>query len=86
MTPRQLGIYVRQHEERIEVEREQKQHEIYATAMLVARFTWAKGKLPSYEKVFNQEKKRKVMTNEDMLRVVERLNRQFGGTDERGSG
>lgn len=71
------------HDDKIKLEQEQRRQEIYVSALLISQFVWAKGKRPSYEKVFGVKPKQKEMTDEEMLRKVEALNAMFGGIDER---
>lgn len=71
------------HNDKIKLEQEQRRQEIYVSALLISQFVWAKGKRPSYEKVFGGKPKQKEMTDEEMLRKVEALNAMFGGFDER---
>lgn len=52
------------------------------TAQFAAQAMWSKRKLPSFEKVFKIKKK--AMTAEEMFKVVQSLNAQFGGEDKRG--
>lgn len=68
---------------RVTIEQEQKRQEIYVSALLISQFVWAKGKRPSYEKVFGSKANHEEMTDEEMLRKVEALNAMFGGIDER---
>lgn len=74
---------VEAHNEKVMFEQEQKRQEIYVSALLISQFVWAKGKRPSYEKVFGRRLERKTMTDEEMLKQVEALNAMFGGIDER---
>lgn len=83
MTPRELAIYVEAYNQRLSFEQEQKQREIYASALLISQFVWVKGRKPSYEKVFGGHKPQKEMTDEEMLKAIEALNAEFGGEDLR---
>ena len=61
--------------------------EIYLSAYLTAGFagilfSGKRAKLPTYEHVFN--KKKKAMTDDEMLKMVIAFNAALGGTDKRG--
>lgn len=83
MTPREFGVYARVYNEKMEFEQEQRQREIYASALLISSFVWAKGKKPDYKKVFKQRKGKEEMSDAEMLKMAESLNAKFGGTDLR---
>ena len=82
MTPREFAVVADAYKNRMEYESEQKRQEIYASALLISRFVWAK-RAPSYDKVFGGGAKAE-MTDEQMLKTAESLNAMFGGLDERG--
>lgn len=54
---------------------------LYLCALLISRFVWSK-KVPPFEQVFGDGPSRD-MSDEQMLRMAEALNRMFGGTDTR---
>lgn len=82
MTPREFWVYAQIHNQSMEFEQERRQREIYASALLISNFVWAKGSKPAYEKVFvkNQEEE---MTDDQMMKEVEKLNAKLGGVDLR---
>ena len=84
MTPKQLNIYAGA----FAGQQEDSQYRVYLSAVLTSGFmsillSKKHPKLPTYEETF---KKRKEMTDEDMLRVVIALNAAAGGIDKRGEG
>ncbi len=79
MTPHELSLYAKAYSERQEREQEQRVHEVYLTALLIARFVWAK-KIPRYDELFGDgHETGGSMTAEEMLRMARSLNMSFGG-------
>lgn len=88
MTPRQLALHAKVHNETMQASLENTRMEIYLSAVLTAQFTaqstWSKKKLPTYEKTFKIKKAVRQMSDKEMLAQVRALNAAFGGVDERG--
>ncbi|MDB1924058.1 hypothetical protein PMY56_13645 [Clostridium tertium] len=74
MTPYEFFILV---ESYIETE-EERSKELIVQAYYAEAFARMK-KLPKLEKILNTTKPKKKQSDEDMLRVVEELNRRLGG-------
>lgn len=81
MTPRELAVYAQAYRQNAEQAQREKQQELYLCALLISRFVWSK-KVPPFERVFGDGPSRD-MSDEQMLRMAEALNRMFGGTDTR---
>lgn len=86
LSPYQLGLIVQDFNERKQEELRLKEIEIdeklrvtYLAALWTSRFVWQK-KPPSYEKLMEQNKPKKVMTPEEILEEVKSLNASLGGT------
>lgn len=82
MTPRELYIAGEANNEKTLEEVAIKKRLIYTQAVLNRAMIWAKKQTPPYEKFFKEPKK--AMTDEQMLKMVEALNKMFGGEDKRG--
>jgi len=83
MTPKQLNIYA----EAFAGQQEDSQYRVYLSAVLTSGFmgillSKKHPKLPTYEETFRRRKKD--MTDEEMLNVVIALNAASGGIDRRG--
>ncbi len=76
MTPVEFSAWVKGFEEREELWR---RHD-YDLAVLVRAAIHAK-RMPKYEQV-DREKNRKIMSDEEMFKVVRALNRMMGGTED----
>lgn len=74
MTPYEFFILVEGYTER----EEERSKELIAQAYYTEAFSRMK-KLPKLEKILNASKPKKKQTDEEMLRVVEELNRRLGG-------
>jgi acyl-CoA hydrolase len=77
MTPAELNIYVEAYVEN----KENEQRENIYQAYLISRWVWAK-KI-DIKKYLNTSKKKKQMTDEQMLNQVKMLNAVFGGEVEK---
>ena len=80
LTPYELGLMIRFHNEKMERESEEK----ITLAWLSARWTiqWLGKKSnhpPTLKELLNKNSKPKIMTDEEMLKQVKQLNALFGG-------
>lgn len=73
ITPAELNIAARSYQERRELEQKESIYQAY----LISRWVWQKK--VDIEKILNFEKKKKIMTDDEMLEQVKVLNRLLGG-------
>ena len=74
MTPYEFFVLVETYSER----EEERGKELIIQAYYTEAFARMK-KLPKLEKILNSTKSKRKQTDEEMLRVVERLNKRLGG-------
>lgn len=73
MTPREFFIYEKGHLDKQELEQKRLVHQAY----LISRWVWTKN--INIEKILESKQEKKEMTDDEMLKQVEILNRLFGG-------
>lgn len=74
ITPYELSIFAESYLERKEIESEERILQAYLTAL------WSRTKkMPNINKILKREKENKVMTDDEMLKQVMKLNALFGG-------
>lgn len=74
MTPYELRLYIQVHNERMQMEQEERLVLAYLTAY------WGRvKKMPNIKQLLGQEKKSKKQTPEQMLEEIKRINTSLGG-------
>lgn len=73
MTPAELNIWARGYSQRKEVEAKESIFQAY----LISRWVWQK-KI-NIEKILDAKRKKRIMTDEQMLNQIKTLNAVFGG-------
>lgn len=82
MTPAELTLCADAYKKRMQAEQELISAQNYNLANLIRAAVWAKH-MPSFDKVRPAKKKeKKSMTDEEMFKKVQALNRMFGGSEE----
>lgn len=80
MTPRQLqlacDVYAQAKKEEIRMQSAR----IYSLASLIRTAVWGK-RMPAFDRVFPEDKKKKEMTDEELYEQVRALNKLFGGLE-----
>lgn len=88
MTPYQLNLYIQSNNEinqekqkLMEAESEERLQIAYLTALWTSRWVWQK-RVSSYEELMSKSKNKskEIMTPNEMLEEVKKLNASFGGT------
>lgn len=81
LTPRELMLVIQAHGERNRDSAKGKRVETYNLAGAIRAMVLSKH-APTFERLFPGDKKREVMTDEQMLKQVRAFNRMFGGTED----
>lgn len=81
LTPRELMLLIQAHTEDGRSKAKGKKVEMYNLAGAIRAMVLSKH-APSFERMFPQTGERKKMSDEQMFRQVQALNRHFGGTEE----
>lgn len=78
ITPHELNLCIQAYNERMTIEGKERLTIAYLTA------AWGRvKKMPDLKKILGEEKRKKLQTPEQMLKVVQQLNAAFGGREVR---
>ena len=80
MTPRQLQLACSAFSDARKTDLRLSSAKIYSLASLIRTAVWGK-KMPAFDRVFPEENKKKVMSDEELYEQVRALNKLFGGLE-----
>lgn len=81
MTPAQLNVYARARSEALAARQRLTAANLYNLATMIRGAVWGKHGLPPFEKVFRKEAPARAMSDEELFRQVQVLNKLFGGDE-----
>ena len=81
MTPAQLNVYARTRGELLAARQRVTEANLYNLAALIRGAVWGKHGLPPFEKAFRKEAPARAMSDEELFRQVQVLNKLFGGDE-----